>query len=58
MWIFWEGSCYDEEGKEIFNFGKYKGQRVEEVSEKRYGILWLDDERPIPPAYKKRTDGH
>ena len=26
-----EGKVYDAEGKEIFNFGKYKGQRVADV---------------------------
>jgi DNA polymerase-3 subunit epsilon len=33
---------YDEEGHEVFNFGKYKGQRVEEVLKKDLGYYgWM-----------------
>ncbi|MBN1145034.1 MAG: 3'-5' exonuclease, partial [Bacteroidales bacterium] len=33
---------YDDEGHEIFNFGKYKGQRVEEVLKKDSGYYgWM-----------------
>lgn len=34
--------CFDEDGNEIFNFGKYKGQKVEEVFQKDAGYYgWL-----------------
>ena len=33
---------YDDEGREVFNFGKYKGQRVEEVLKKDSGYYgWM-----------------
>ena len=35
----------DENGVEIFNFGKHKGKPVEIVFSRGTGILFLDDER-------------
>jgi DNA polymerase-3 subunit epsilon len=33
---------YDDEGVEVFNFGKYKGQRVQEVLKKDPGYFgWM-----------------
>lgn len=45
---------YDEEGKEIFSFGKYKGKRVSEVLEKDSGYFgWLQN--ADFPLYTKKV---
>jgi len=42
----------DENGVEIFNFGKHKGKELRMFSGKT-GILFVDDERRFSSLYKK-----
>ncbi len=47
---------YNEDGKEVINFGKYKGKLVEEVLKNRPRILFLDNEWRLPAEHQENTD--
>ena len=47
---------YDDNGVEVFNFGKYKGiPRIRSIKT-RHGLLRMDNEWRFHPEHQKRTD--
>ena len=49
---------YDENGVEVFNFGKNKGIPVEQVLREQPALLRLDHEWRVSALYKKGIDRH
>ncbi|MBP7174564.1 MAG: 3'-5' exonuclease, partial [Cloacibacterium sp.] len=49
--------AFDEDGKEVFSFGKYKGQRVKDVFQKDLGYYGWIQNADFPLYTKKVLTG-